>query len=53
MKNPKTITDVEPDLENIKKCNSYFYRKFSKESNIADYWKEIIKYKKNQKKSLN
>jgi len=53
MKNPKTITDVEPDLEKIKKCNSYFYRKFSKESNIADYWKEIIKYKKNQKKSLN
>jgi len=43
MKNPKTITDVKPDLEKIKKCDSFFYRKFAKDSNIEKYWKEIIK----------
>jgi hypothetical protein len=44
MKNPKLITDVLPDLEQIKECKSYFYRKFSKDSNIEKYWKEIIDY---------
>ena len=43
-KNPKTITNVKPDLGIILKCNSYFYRKFSKESNIEKYWKTIIKH---------
>lgn len=43
-KNPKTIINVEEDLDKIKKCHSYFYRKFSKESNIEKYWKEIIHY---------
>lgn len=43
-KNPKTIIDVSEDLENIKNCDSYFYRKFAKNSNIEEYWKEIIKY---------
>jgi hypothetical protein len=42
-KNPKTITDVKPDLEKIKKCSSFFYRKFAKDSDIEKYWKEIIK----------
>lgn len=42
-KNPKTIINVEEDLEKIKSCDSYFYRKFGKESNIEKYWKEIIK----------
>ena len=41
-KSPKTIVEVEDDLEKIKKCKSYFYRKFSKDSNIEKYWKEII-----------
>ena len=41
-KSPKTIVNVEDDLEKIKKCTSYFYRKFSKDSNIEKYWKEII-----------
>lgn len=41
-KSPKTIINVEDDLEKIKKCKSYFYRKFSKDSNIEKYWKEII-----------
>jgi len=43
-KNPKTITNVKPDLQQILKCDSYFYRKFSIESDIGNYWKEIIKY---------
>ena len=43
-KNPKTIINVEEDLEKIKKCKSYFYRKFSIDSNIEKYWKEIIDY---------
>jgi len=42
VKNPKTIINVQDDLEQIKKCPSYFYRKFSKESNIEEYWKKII-----------
>jgi hypothetical protein len=44
-KSPKTIVNVtvDNDLEKIKKCDSYFYRKFSKDSNIQDYWKHIIK----------
>lgn len=41
-KNPKTIINVEEDLNNIKKSDSYFYRKFSKNSNIEEYWNEII-----------
>jgi hypothetical protein len=43
-KSPKTIVDVrdDNDLEKIKKCSSYFYRKFSKNSNIEKYWKDII-----------
>ena len=43
-KSPKTIVDVrnDNDLEKIKKCTSYFYRKFSKDSNIEKYWKNII-----------
>ena len=43
-KSPKTIMNVEEDLEKIKECSSYFYRKFAKESNIEKYWKNIIKY---------
>jgi hypothetical protein len=42
-KSPKTIVKVEEDLEKIKKCTSYFYRKFSKKSDIEKYWKEIIR----------
>ena len=45
-KSPKTIINVEEDLDKIKKCKSYFYRKFGKGSNIEKYWKEIIKYHK-------
>ena len=48
-KSPKTIVDVDDDLEKIKKCKSYFYRKFSKDSNIEKYWKEIIDSHKNKK----
>ena len=47
-KNPKTITNVEEDLEFIKNCDSYFYRKFSKNSNIEKYWKKIIDSHKNK-----
>lgn len=43
-KNPKTIVDIDEDLEKIKNCKSYFYRKFSKECNIEEYWKKIIKF---------
>lgn len=43
-KNPKTIIDVKEDLEKIKNCKSYFYRKFAVNSNIEKYWKEIINY---------
>jgi hypothetical protein len=41
-KNPKTIVNVKEDLDKIKNCTSYFYRKFSINSNIEKYWKEII-----------
>ena len=43
VKSPKTIIQVEDDLDKIKKCKSYFYRKFDKSSNIEKYWKDIIK----------
>lgn len=42
-KSPKTILDVREDLNKIKSCESYFYRKFSKESNIEEYYKNIVK----------
>jgi hypothetical protein len=42
-KNPKMITILNiADLENIKNTDSYFYRKFSKQSNIGQYWNGII-----------
>ena len=41
-KSPKTITYVKDDLNKIIKCKSYFYRKFNKDSNIENYWKNII-----------
>ena len=45
-KNPKTITNVTQnnDLQKIKSCQSFFYRKFAKTSNISKYWDEIIEY---------
>ena len=43
-KNPKTIIDVVPDLNKIIHCESYFYRKFAKTSNINKYWKILIKF---------
>ena len=43
VKSPKTIIKVEEDLDKIKKCKSYFYRKFDKNSDIEKYWKNIIK----------
>jgi hypothetical protein len=42
-KSPKTIVDVREDLNKIIHCDSYFYRKFSKESNIENYYKDIFK----------
>jgi hypothetical protein len=33
-KNPKTIVNVAEDINNIKGCSSYFYRKFSPQCNI-------------------
>jgi hypothetical protein len=41
-KSPKTIVNVEEDLDQIKKCKSFFYRKFGKDSNIEKYWQKII-----------
>ena len=41
---PKTIINVKDDLENIKNCNAFFYRKFAKNSDIEKYWSEIIQY---------
>ena len=41
-KNPKSIKNVEEDLDKINSCDSYFYRKFVKDSNIEKYWKTII-----------
>ena len=41
-KNPKTITILnKEDLDNIKNTKSYFYRKFSKNSDIGKYWDNI------------
>ena len=43
-KNPKMIYNLsKEDLHNINNTNSYFYRKFSKDSDIQKYWKNIIK----------
>jgi hypothetical protein len=42
-KNPKLILKVKDDLKKIKECNSFFYRKFAKDSDIEKYWKDIIK----------
>lgn len=41
-KSPKTITNVINDLSKIKESKSYFYRKFSKDSDIEKYWNSII-----------
>lgn len=42
-KNPKTIIKVsKTDLKQIKETDSYFYRKFSKESNIGKVIKKIV-----------
>jgi len=41
-KNPKSITKVKEDLDKIIKCKSFFYRKFTINSDIEDYWQEII-----------
>jgi len=40
-KNPKLITNIYEELDKIKNCSSYFYRKFSKDSNPdnIDPWK--------------
>ena len=43
-KNPKSITIVKEDLNKIKKCKSFFYRKFTIDSDIEKYWQEIIDY---------
>ena len=43
-KNPKSITLVKDDLLKIKKCKSFFYRKFTPKSDIENYWQEIIDY---------
>ena len=42
---PKTIVNVEEDIDNINRVDSYFYRKFAKNSNINDYWNNIINNK--------
>lgn len=42
-KNPKTIKIVsQEDLNNMKTSESYFYRKFDKNSNIKDYINQFI-----------
>ena len=41
-KSPKTIVKVEEDLDKIKNCDSFFYRKFGKDSNIEKYWQNIV-----------
>ena len=46
---PKTIINVENDLNKILKCKSFFYRKFAPNSNIEKYWNQIIKYHNNYK----
>jgi hypothetical protein len=47
---PKTITDVRDDLLKIKNCESFFYRKFAPNSNIEQYWDDIISYHSNKHK---
>lgn len=42
-KNPKSITDVKDDLIQIKQSKAFFYRKFTINSNIEEYWDSIIK----------
>ena len=41
---PKSIVDVREDLLKIKNSESYFYRKFAPNSNIEQYWNDIITY---------
>ena len=41
-KNPKSIKDVKEDLNKIIESKSFFYRKFTIDSNIEDYWEQII-----------
>jgi len=43
-KHPKTIVNVKEDLDKIKNCKSFFYRKFDRTSNIEKYWKKIISH---------
>lgn len=44
---PKTIGIVETvDLNNIMRSCAFFYRKFSRESDIEEYWRTIIVEKK-------
>ena len=46
VKSPKTIMDVsQEDLMKIKNSKAYFYRKFSKDSDIENYFKNIINKK--------
>ncbi len=52
-KNPKLIVNVKPDLKQIENCSSYFYRKFAKDSNIPEYWKQIIESHKVLKNNKN
>lgn len=51
-KSPKTITSVRPDLDNIIRSESYFYRKFSKESDIERYYKYILKQRAKSARTL-
>jgi hypothetical protein len=43
-RNPKTITNATEDIERIKKCSSFFYRKFARDCGIDTYWKEILQF---------
>ena len=49
---PKQIINVKSELDKIKQCESYFYRKFPKNSNIEKYWEEIIDYHETHKTHL-
>lgn len=42
-KSPQSIDDAKNYINKMKSCSSYFYRKFSKSSNIGDYYEMIIK----------
>jgi len=44
-KNPKSITKVIDDLQKIKNSKAFFYRKFTINSDIEDYWEDIINKK--------